>query len=1150
MRFGILGETRARLADGRAAAVGGPGRRALLALLLLDAGRVVPLERLIDGLYGEEPPTGVANALQSQVSRLRSALREPIENHPAGYRLVVEPGEVDVHRFQELAAQGREAISTGEHRRAAELLGEALGLWRGPALADVGDAPFASAQIARLEERRLAAFEDRAEAELALGGHRELVAELRDLVAANPLRERLRAQLMRALYGSGRQAEALAVYEEARRELAETLGTDPGPELTAVHLAVLRADPALRLPVPVAVSPSVDVSRETAPSRLRETAGVSRETERWAREAVDVPRETEAGARDLVDVSRETASPRRVLPAQLTSFVGRDEELERVGALLRNGRLVTLLGPGGAGKTRLSVEVAGRHPGECCFVDLAAVTDGSDAAQAVLTALGLRESGLRPAVGSGQEPAERLVVALADRELLLVLDNCEHVVEFAAALTARLLAGCPALRVLATSREALGITGEVLSPVPPLALPPVGAGAEQALEFPAVRLFAERAGAVRPDFDLRRELDAVLRICTALDGLPLAIELAAARLRALSAAEIAARLGGTPADELPPGSGTRPAELFRLLSRGSRTARPRQRTLRGVVDWSWDLLPEAERAVLRRTSVFAGSWSLAAAEAVCSDRPEDGSASDAGIEPCDVLDLVEALVDKSLVVARHPSGGDGVRYRLLETIRTYGAERLAEAGEVRTVRRAHAAHFLGLAEAADPHLRRAEQLDWLARLSADHDNLHAALRRSLADDDLPTALGLIGALSSYWMLRGIRYEGSAPARQLLSRLGAEPLPGLEEEYVACVLSAVFGMLDFSEYADHVAAARAILEELGGVAHRYPSLTLLWAPFAGVPADTGDVDTLSEPLRGHPDPWYQALLLIGRGYQRWWTHAQVAEAERDFTEAVEAFGALGDRWGMTTSLGVLAELAGFRGDIARAVALVDEAAALAAELGSTEDLADQMGHRSAFRLRAGQFELATADCRRVLELARQAGAPEFLARGHLGLAEIARRTGDLAEAQRLCELALAECPPRSFSGDGTRSAVLIALARIALARQETDRARTCLRQALAREQAVVGVSLPLAATAAAEALAALALLEGAADLTAELLGALRALRGTDGPSDPDDDAVGDAARSALGDAAFEAACARGAARGVAEVTASAMRRVGTVAPAQG
>ncbi|MGW7004334.1 BTAD domain-containing putative transcriptional regulator [Streptomyces sp. NPDC054933] len=1063
MRFGILGETRALRADGGAVALGGPGRRALFALLLLHAGRVVPAQRLVDGLYGEDPPVGVANAVQSQMSRLRSALDEPIEHHPAGYRLAVDPDEVDVHRFERLAGHGRTALASGDAVRAAGLLRDALAVWRGPALADVGSAPFAAAQITRLEELRLAAVEDRIAAELALGAHRDLVPELRDLVAEHPLRERIRAQLMRALYGSGQGAEALAVYEEARRLLAESLGADPGPELAGAHLAVLRADPELG----GACEPPV----------------------------------------------------RHSLPAQLGSFVGRIAELKSIEERLVTARLVTLIGPGGAGKTRLSVEAAGRHPGEVCFVGLSGVSDGAEVPQTLLGALGVREAGLMPAAHSARDPATRLTAALADRPTLLVLDNCEHLVEAVAQLVARLLADCPALRVLATSREALGVTGEVLCAVPPLPLPPPGTDAPGALEFPAVRLFTERAAAVRPDAVRDGDLAAVLRICEALDGLPLAIELAAARLRSLSAADIAARLGALPPEREPSDAvpGSLGDERFRLLSRGGRTAQPRQRTLRAVVDWSWDLLAEPERAVLRRASVFAGGWTLAAAEAVCADQA-DGAA--AGIEATGVLDLTESLVDKSLVVADRPDGSDGVRFRMLETIRAYCAERLEEAGESDAVRRAHVGYFRDLATTAEPYLRRAEQLDWLARIRAEHDNLHAALRRAVADGDTATALRFFGGLSTYWTLRGVRYEGVAPARQVLAAIGPNPPAGLAEEYALCVLAAASGAPNAEWLAPHLAAARKVAGRGDSLPWRYPVLMLLWGTYEGVPDRPIDLPESAH----HPDMWSRALLSLGTGVELWIVHARIADSEAEVDRAFAAFRTVGDRWGMAMALSWRAELAAFRGELPRSVALFDQALALTAQLEAGQETVEQLSLRSTSLARAGDFEAADAGFRRAVELARGMGALDVLAGAHLGLGESALLRGDLAQARRMCELALDECPAGSFSGDLVRASGLVVLARTAVAEGSAEQARAHLARVLGT--GLVPRMLPIAVRAA-EALADLALLDGVPERAAELLGVVRALCGIEAIDAAREPRITATARAALGAPAYEAARGRGA-----------------------
>ncbi|MFI0717932.1 AfsR/SARP family transcriptional regulator [Streptomyces sp. NPDC021224] len=1109
--FGILGTTQALGADGAELALGGPRRRALLAVLLLDAGRLVGTERLTDALYGEEPPAGAANALQSQVSRLRQVLPVPVEGHPAGYRLAIDPGQVDAHRFQQLAAQGRDALLAGQPSLAAEVLREALALWRGPALADVGDAPFAAAQVVRLEELRGGAVEDRVEADLALGRHRSLVAELGAEVAAHPLRERLRGQLMRALYGSGRQSEALEAYEDARRELAESLGADPGPELAAVHLAILRGEP-LDMPLDA-------VSRETAENALSR----------------DVPRETPTGTASSIPVASSARTPpsvppatppdtpspqsaRHDLPAQLTSFVGRGEELSVIGAQLARRRLVTLIGPGGAGKTRLAVQAGARHPHDVCFVDLTGVTEGAEVPQAVLGALGLRDGGLLPPSGhpgpsGAADLVARIASALADRPLLLVLDNCEHVVADAAALAERLLAASPSLRILATSREALGITAETLCPVPTLALPRPGSDRDQVLASPAVRLFAERAAAVSPGFDLGADpatADTVLRLCTTLDGLPLAIELAAARLRTLPVTEIAARLGALPADTAPYSLGPRPDVLFRLLSRGSRTAQPRQRTLRGVVDWSWELLPEDERAVLRRASVFAGGWTPAAAESVCAD----GDGAEEGIDPEDMLDLMAALVEKSLVVAQHTDGPGGVRYRMLESIRAYGAERLAEAGETERTHRAHAAHFLGFALAADPHLRGAGQLEWLRLLSDERDNLQAALHRTLDAGDIPGAMRLISALSSYWLLRGVRYEGVGPAQQVLAAVGPHAPEGLEEEYALCVLAVVNALSDPSGYTAHVAEAAGIVEGFYRVASRYPVLTLLWAPFAGAPsADTDDLAKAEARLAALDDPWYDALGQLGRGFQAWLTHRDQDTAREACGTALAGFRQQGDRWGMITCLHLLADLADHAGDLRAAVALHEEALVLAEELDSALDVAELLANRAAYRLRGGDLAGAEADCERAATLSRRAGAPESLAVAHRGLADIARLRGDLPGARELAEQALAECPTGWFSSNAIRTGVQVALARIAVAAGDTEGARTALRDAVTFDPDVLRMAAETAATVA-DAAAALALLEGDPGRAAALLGAAEALRGGPGTG-PDSTVVREALRAATG-----------------------------------
>ncbi|MEU0402088.1 BTAD domain-containing putative transcriptional regulator [Streptomyces sp. NPDC006197] len=877
MIFRLLGPLATADATGAPVpATGGPKVRALLARLLLDAGRTVPVERLVDGLYGDEPPAGAQGALQAQVSRLRRTLPPGVTVgfSPAGYRLAVgDPvTDVDVLRFEALAREGARAGAAGDPGRAADLLREALGLWRGPALADVRDAPFAAGQAARLDALRLDAVEEWAAAELAVGGDlAALVRELERSVREQPLRERLRGLQVRALAAVGRQAEALAVYEEVRAALAEELGADPSPELSAVHLEVLRGE-------------------ATVPDR--------------------------------------TCPP---LPAPLTDFVGRERERERLAALVTAARLVTLVGPGGAGKTRLALEVGAGLPGEVRFVDLGAVggagpaatgggrtgsaaagggrtgsaADGGGHTGSAATgsgrtgsaATGSGRTGSAAAGGGrtgsasvevaeafaaalGVRGAARLETALAGRSVLLIVDNCEHVVAETALLVRRLLAACPGLRVLTTSREALGITGESLLPL--------GALAPDAAE----ELFVRRAAAVRPGFTGHAR---VAELCAGLDGLPLAVELAAARLRTLSVEELADGLG----------------ERFELLSRGDRTAPERHRTLRAVVEWSWSLLEPDERQLAARLSVFQGGATAEAVARVCG----------AGADP------LASLVEKSLVEVR-----DDGRYRMLETIRAYAAERLPDGDPAIA---AHHAYYRELAEAADPELRGPDQLEWLARLDAEDANLRAALRRGTPED----GLRLVAALSPYWWLRGLRGRVAAPVAELLDRV--EPTAELGEEYALCVLAA--GLRE----GEHVDRAREFLlartAPLG-----QPYTAFLWSTSIGP----------LEGLRMGDDPWSRALGQVG--------HAHLASSKALFVQALDGFRALGERWGTATAL------EGLAAHSAEPLPLLAEALELFESLGVAEDVVDLLHRRAAVHEAAGDAASAAADRARAADTARRAG----------------------------------------------------------------------------------------------------------------------------------------------------------------------------------
>jgi predicted ATPase/DNA-binding SARP family transcriptional activator len=641
----MLGPFEVRVDDGTFAEIPGARLRGLLIALALEPGHVVPNATLVDWIWGERPPSDAANALQRLVSRLRKALPDGlVEGQTGGYRLTVEPDAVDAVRFERIVGQAR----ADENPRRVRLLREALALWRGAAMQDVGlqESAAFDAAVTRLEGLRLSAMEDRFDAEIGLGHGAELVTELTDLVAAHPVRERLVAALMRALVATGRDTEALLVYQRTRETLADELGADPSPELSALHVALLRGELG----------------------RREDSAG---------------------------QTGRKTN-----LRAELTSFVGKDADVAAVSALIAGHRLTTLIGPGGTGKTRLATETArtllGDLPDGAWLVDLAAIGadgdkgggpegqgGGKNIAQAALTALGLRDALLGGAPNA--EPTERLIAAIREREMLLILDNCEHVIERAATFAHRVLGECRRLRILATSREPLGITGEALWLVEPLPVPDGNASPGEIESSPAVQLLRDRAAAVRKDLTVdARTLATMARVCRALDGMPLAIELAAARLRTMSIDQLASRLD----------------DRFRLLTSGSRTALPRHKTLRAVVDWSWELLTDAERMVLRRLSVFSGGASLEAAERVCAaseveqSAVEQGAVGPGAVEPEQVLDLLTALAEKSLLLAE---GDSAPRYRMTGTIKEYAGQRLAEAAESDLARRAHLAYFTELA---------------------------------------------------------------------------------------------------------------------------------------------------------------------------------------------------------------------------------------------------------------------------------------------------------------------------------------------------------------------------------------------------------------------------------------------------------------------
>ena len=1044
MRIGILGPLTVER-DGRPVEVAGARLRMLLARLAVDAGQSVSARSLADAIWDGDLPADEPHALQSLVSRLRRALGEAelIEQSAGGYRLAVDPSDVDAARFSALAAEGAAGLRDGNPEAAGRILGEALTLWRGPALADLAPTGELAVAAASLDDRRLAARVDRAAAEMALGRSAALVSELEALAAEHPLHERVAGHLIQALSAAGRQADALAVYERVRGRLSEELGVAPSPELAQIHLAVLQGE-------------------RPAPVEAR-------------------------------------AEGRSNLGVRLTSFVGREPELERIGELLPQHRLVTLVGAGGAGKTRLANEVGDRAAGlvgdGVWLVELAPVAAETDIAPAILGSLGLREVqmlGTKSTIAA-TDAMSHLLEVLADKDTLLVLDNCEHLLEPVAGHVDELLAGCAGLRIMCTSREPLGITGEMIVPIAPLQLPAAELPAAEALAVPAVRLFADRAQAASAGFAVDDDTAAtVIEVCRRVDGLPLAIELAAARLRSMTLPQLAARLD----------------DRFRLLTGGSRTAMARQRTLRAVVDWSWDLLDEHERALLRRLAVFSGGAILEDVEAVCASGPVSAE---------DVFDLLCALVDKSLLAL---VDADRPRYRMLETIREYGLERLGEAGELAATRRAHAAHFAGLAIEAAPHLRRADQLVWLARLRADHDNILAALRALGDTGEVALLLRAVVALLWFWLLAGSRQEVLAWTAFAAAVPGdADPMDRLLVDGVHALAGAIGGPAGGDPWEPlQMTLAQIENADLSS----YPLLAAL-RPMLAVAMGRERVLELLERSASHPDPWVRATVPFVR--------VQITENEGDMEgmaaaldEAIRAFAEVGDRWGLATTMSELSGLRILDGDLDGAEAALEQTRSLMTELGSADGggmlrmrLADVRGRRG---------DLEGARQMLVESLDERERYAEETAMIKVALAQVATLQGDVERARELVADARQALEPMRHRRPDQGHALAMTLNGAALVELEAGEQQAALAALADAYPVAVGTrDMPIVAMLGTT-LASWQNRRGQPVRSAETLGSAARLRGAEDRTQPEVARLTAALREQLGADAFDAAFARG------------------------
>ncbi|OKK08196.1 hypothetical protein AMK26_04020 [Streptomyces sp. CB03234] len=1218
MRISLLGPTQVHGADGSAVPVGGARLRALLTVLALRAGRTVPAGLLIDEVWDGDPPADAPGALQALVGRLRRALGpDAVVSAAGGYRLGADADDVDLHRFERLTAEGVRALEAGDPHKAVTALDDALALWRGGALADLPDR---TAEAARWETRRHEARRARLTALLALGRGQETLPELAALCGEFPLDEPLQALRVRALRAAGRSAEALAAYEAVRQDLATRLGTTPGPELRALHTELLAPASGRRggaaagrrpagdgAPVPDAadpagpgkgVPPAGTSGRRTEAPRLpagdgrggapagpgpggRPVGGSHGQPDAGPRRGGDAyrPAGSGAGVAPAGVFGRRAEAPDGRLPAgdgrggapaggslaapgpggppvggphgqpgtgprrrgdeprrgnvraRLTSFVGREEDIGVVLGDLARARLVTLLGPGGAGKTRLSQEAAERGadawPDGVWLAELAPVDDPDAVPDAVLTALGARQTVLRGAGAEELRAAERhgdaddALVRLAEhcsgRRMLILLDNCEHVVTAAATLAERLLAECPGLTVLATSREPLGVPGETVRPVDPLPDPM------------ALRLLAERGAAARPGFDVTGDPDACAEICRRLDGLPLAIELAAARLRMLTPRQIADRLD----------------DRFRLLTGGSRTVLPRQQTLRAVVDWSWDLLDEPERAVLRRLSVFSGGCDLDAAEAVCGGH---------------TLDLLGSLVDKSLVVATPTEGGE-MRYRLLETVSEYAAERLDQAGDRAAAEHRHLVHYRELARTADPELRGPRQRAALDRLQLEYENLRTALRRAVAARDEHEALCLVLSLVWYWHMRDLRTDALhwseaaaalgpdpyappvTPAPPLTERCTDAPPPmdddQLQEARRGVRLVQLLNMdHQTSEWTtpdglEHLRRIRAVYRPGLPQTCRMPGM--LWWYAVLLTGDAGELrgllDETVDACREFGYEWELANVLHMRANVLANRSDWAGDAARDADESLKIFDRLGDSWGAAEALAARAEARERRGEFEGAAEDFEAAIGHAARLGAQAQMSLLRVRYAETLNELGRGTEGEAILREVLARGRSAGH-EAVPAARLYLALWLGRTGRTAEAREQLRLVREEFAYDSLSlFEGFTLGVVAWLDNLdGRYTDALDRAARAL--AHAREPLSMMVAPHMPAIHLVTAARALAGLGGRdrARTAAVLLGTHAGLL-PDGhvltPMERENlaDAT-EAARTALGDAAFDAAYAEG------------------------
>jgi predicted ATPase/DNA-binding SARP family transcriptional activator len=890
VRYRLLGPMEVCV-DGAPVQLPGTAERALLVQLILSPGRTIPATMLVDRLWSESTlPVDPMNALQTRVSKLRRALKasgvgDIVTREGVGYRASIDPGTVDALDFADRIRAARTgaakaADNDGIHHEHLQAFDDALALWRGDPLSDFAVERWAAADAARLTDLRLTAMTERAQLALALGRHQEVIGDLEPLVASDPTLESLAGLLMLGLYRSGRQADALDVYTRTREVLDDDLGLEPSVSLRSLHERVLRQDATLGVQqdmVPTTAR-ATTASPGTAATSLAEApvAGLGDESSQRAAEvaAPTVP-VTMPARRSRGDGDRTAPTN---LPTVLRPLIGRDTQLNSIAELLGGVRLLSLIGAGGAGKTSLALAAVARassnYPDGAVGVRLASVTTPDQVPVAFADALGMPLDG----AAATRDVRDRLVAFLTQRHMLLLVDNCEHVIDAAAVLVDNILSRCPDITAITTSREALAIPDEVQVTVGPLETPPEDSRPGEVLNYPAAQLFAERARAVRPGlvFDADN-LTAIGDISRSLDGIPLALELAAARVSTLSPVEVSTRLG----------------DRFTLLTSGARTAEERQQTLRATVDWSYQLLSETEQRVFDRLSIFQGGWTLMSAEEVVADE---------GALPGAVLDTIGRLVERSMVVAEP---GPTTRYRMLETLRQYAAERLHGSGSAVAVAHRHAAYFGSIVEHAEVGLRGHEQRQTLQVLHDEQPNIRAALAfLEGLDGDRDAALTMAGSLGMFWHL-GRHLEG----RQVLSRLvrgddGSPAARALALQAVS-IVERPRGCLVHPNprCAEAAEQSLALFEDLGDTWHAALSRVLL--AVEGVTGAHPDrsralLAAAEEQFDRDGDPWGPAVI----GFVRMETAIKTGDVDnavRLGRSTAVAFRQLDDAWGLSATL---------------------------------------------------------------------------------------------------------------------------------------------------------------------------------------------------------------------------------------------------------